>query len=242
MSAIHAPMFSGGSLGDPYWDNVVLLLHFNGTDESTTFVDEKLHSISAVGNAQIDTSVSKFGGASGKFDGTGDYLSTPDSNDLDLGDVFTAEWFVKSSTNSLGYAFNKGKYIVPFGGGWEAVTLCVRGNIVYFRGAGYTEQSISPAFDDFILDDWNHIAVVRDGSSADVYINGSIAGSATGLVTGVTPDNFPVYIGAFVYYESNGVTPIYECFTGELDELRITKGIARYTSNFTPPTAPFPNS
>src|SRR3990167_7227024 len=67
--------------------NVTLLLHCDGTDASTTFTDNSIssHVTTANGNAQIDTAQSKFGGASGLFDGTGDYLSVPNSDDWDFG-------------------------------------------------------------------------------------------------------------------------------------------------------------
>ena len=70
------------------WDNYTkLLLHFDGTDGSTTFVDSSPSgkTVTAVGNAQIDTAQYKFGGASGLFDGNGDYLSVPDSDDWYFG-------------------------------------------------------------------------------------------------------------------------------------------------------------
>ncbi|MCH7827478.1 MAG: hypothetical protein IIC75_05850 [Bacteroidetes bacterium] len=64
-----------------------LMLHMNGTDTSTVFTDDSAsaHSVTANGNAQIDTAQSVFGGASGLFDGTGDYLSIPDNADFDVG-------------------------------------------------------------------------------------------------------------------------------------------------------------
>ena len=71
----------------------VLLLHCDGTDGATTFTDssDTSHTVTANGNAQIDTDQSKFGGASGLFDGTGDYLSIPDSADWDFG---TGDWTI----------------------------------------------------------------------------------------------------------------------------------------------------
>src|SRR5512139_871383 len=70
------------------------LLHFNGNDGSTTFHDEALNiDWIANGNAQIDTAQSVFGGASGLFDGTGDYLSSADHADWQLdGGSDSNEW------------------------------------------------------------------------------------------------------------------------------------------------------
>ena len=68
------------------------LLHFDGTDASTTFTDESGKTWTAHGNAQIDTAQSVFGGASGYFDGSGDYITTPDRADFDFdGQQFTSD-------------------------------------------------------------------------------------------------------------------------------------------------------
>ncbi|MDI6787615.1 MAG: hypothetical protein QME51_04520, partial [Planctomycetota bacterium] len=73
---------TGDGIDDAY---TKALLHFDGTDASTTFIDESGKIWTRYGNAQIDTAQSKFGGASGLFDGAGDYITTPDHNDFNLG-------------------------------------------------------------------------------------------------------------------------------------------------------------
>src|SRR5262245_32929117 len=79
--------------------NCKVLLHFNGTDTATTITDSNAggsaHTWTAAGNAQIDTAASKFGGASGLFDGTGDWVTTSDHADFTLGSgAFTIDlWF-----------------------------------------------------------------------------------------------------------------------------------------------------
>lgn len=71
----------------------VALLHMNGADASTTFTDESGKTWTANGNAQIDTAQSVFGGASGLFDGTGDFISSADSNDWQFdGGSNSNEW------------------------------------------------------------------------------------------------------------------------------------------------------
>jgi hypothetical protein len=77
---------------------------------------------------------------------------------------------------------------------------------------------------------WNHVAIVRNGSTWTVSINGTSVGTATYSGTVNIPIG-PLEIGWA------GTTDSY--FTGYIDDLRITKGIARYTANFTPPTAAF---
>ena len=89
--------------GDAHFDNVSLLLHCNGSDGSTAFTDSSsnAHSITASGDAQIDTAQSKFGGASGLFDGAGDWLTCPSHSSLNLqtGD-FTLECWIRPSALS----------------------------------------------------------------------------------------------------------------------------------------------
>ena len=85
----------GGGVPDV---NTLLLLHCNGADTSTTFIDSsRSHkTVTPNGNSQIDTAQSKFGGASSLFDGTGDYLSVPDSEDWNFGTgSFTFDFWVR---------------------------------------------------------------------------------------------------------------------------------------------------
>jgi len=82
---------------DPYYNNVSLLLHGDGANGSTTIVDSSTSpkTVTAVGNAQISTAQSKFGGASLAFDGAGDYLTIPDDSSFDFGfNDFTIEGWI----------------------------------------------------------------------------------------------------------------------------------------------------
>ena len=91
------PYYSCGPTNDPYWANVVLLLHMDGTDGSTTFTDSSSYAraMTAAGNAQIDTAEFKFGTASGLFDGTGDSVQTPNGADFQFLGDFTVEAWVR---------------------------------------------------------------------------------------------------------------------------------------------------
>ena len=75
------------TIEDPYADNVSLLLNGNGDNGSTTFTDSSSygHTVTPVGDAPLSTTHSKFGGASMYFDGSGDYLSIPDSDQFEIG-------------------------------------------------------------------------------------------------------------------------------------------------------------
>ena len=82
------------------------LLHFDGADASTTFTDESGKTFTARGNAQLDTAQQKFGTASGLFDGTGDYIDTPDHADWFLGTGdFTIDFWVRFSDVAVDQGF-----------------------------------------------------------------------------------------------------------------------------------------
>ena len=93
-------------MGDPYWSSVSLLLHMNGSNGSTTFTDSSSnnYTVTAYGHAQISTAQSKFGGASGLFDGSVDYIRATPSTNLQFGGDFTLELQV--------YPLGTGDYII----------------------------------------------------------------------------------------------------------------------------------
>ena len=82
------------------------------------------------------------------------------------------------------------------------------------------------------LNTWTHVAVVRSGSTFTVYINGI----ADGIVT--YAGAIPVISGATLFIGT--IDPSVNWLNGYIDELRFSNGIARWTANFTPPTAPYP--
>ena len=87
---------------------------------------------------------------------------------------------------------------------------------------------------------WTHVALVRNSGVISLFVNGikdatTFAYSATIIPN---PDLFdrPILFGKDEMFGSTG-----NYFDGYIDDFRITKSVARYTANFTPPTAPFPN-
>lgn len=218
--------------------NTVLLLHCDGSDGSTTFVDVKGHSISANGNMQIDTAQSKFGGASALFDGTGDYLSVPDSADWAYGSGdFTIEFWYRfnaTPTGSFGSATNNqwfygqrvdaSNYVYVYGYN-NAITFDVwsGSNVVTVQATGLTHDTIA----------FHHCAVVRNGSTFTIYVDGVSKGTAS------TASSLPDLAAALHIGQWPGGGGY---LNGWMDDIRITKGTARYTANFTPPTEAFPDS
>jgi hypothetical protein len=223
---------------DPFRSNVSLLLHGDGANGSTTITDSSPtpKSVTAVGNAQISTAVANpFSSSTGviRFDGTGDYLAanTNAAFGMETSD-FTLEAWIRPDLisgsdrgiidfrNTLGGLVNGGATFIDSTaklGFYDGVT-------VY----GLTGTAVS-------LNTWQHIAFVRLGNTLTVYLNGTQNFTASFNVN--LGSSRPLGIGGSNTNLFKGSSP----FSGYMDEVRITKGVARYTSTFTPPTAPFPD-
>ena len=217
------------TVGDAYWDSVVLACHFDGTNGSTTFTDEKGHTLTAYGNAQVSTAQSKFGGSSAYFDGTGDYLTAADNADFALGaGDFTVEAFVYVTS------FANSPVIVDTrqtaGGAGAAFYLNTSGQPTYFVAAADRLTSVTA----IAQNTWTHVAFVRASGVTKIYIGGVATGTTYSDTLSIT--EYGLTVGATIDYRS--AASGYH-FQGYIDNLRITKGVARYTANFTPPAAAF---
>lgn len=222
---------------DNFFSSVVLLLHCDGPNTSTSFPDISGHTATANGNAQISTANSKFGNSSALFDGVGDWIQFPDSVDWTIGTGdFTFELFVKSAGNGAydqiaGQRDAAGTDLAPF-------TLC-RNNLANTVLLGYRASgggTVSIASTTAVFDNlWHHLAIVRNGTSYKLYIDGVADNSLT------LPSGYSFYDSADVFSIGRAGAYNGQYFAGNIDEVRFTKGVARYTANFTPPTAPFPN-
>ena len=224
--------FGSGAL-----ENVVLAMHMDGTNGSTTFIDSTgKNSPTAINNAQISTAQSKFGGSSAVFDGTGDAISVPSSTNFDLDADFTIEFFVR---------FNGTPAFAEF------ITRCNPGNdttispiVLYYNGtnlrfhasSNYTSWNILSAAGTktFSGNTWYHIAATRQGNTWKTFVDGQTDINSTASGTPIT-SSYPLLIGSADSLSSRYLYSL----NGWIDELRITKGFARYTADFTPPTAPF---
>lgn len=212
--------------GTPAEQQVVALLHMDGDDAATTFTDSSSYTqtFTAGGNTQIDTAQYKFGSASGLFDGTGDTLQMTASPVFALGTAWTAEgWFRQSSSPANGHqaVYYQGNDDYVFYA--RASSSTNNGVFFYFKGTAIRGTT------DLADDTWHHWAMVRDGSTARAFIDGTSVGTASpSWVAASTSDK--VHIGA--QNSSN-------YFKGHMDEVRVTMGLARYTGNFTAPSAAF---
>ena len=216
--------------GDPFFSNVSLLLHMDGTNGSTTFTDSGPNAltVTAVGDAKISTAQSQFGGASAYFDGNGDYLRCLNASLFDFSGDFTIEgWWNFTQVNQY-----QGYTILFCGIELDKCQLATVGNAFQFFWNGpllinhaYTVSSL--------LNTWTHLAITRGGSAIKMWINGVNVASAT---SSASIDLSGIALGS---QQNNG--SFFGYFNGYSDEFRVTKGTARYTATFTP-TGPFPNS
>lgn len=212
-------------IGDQYWERVVLALHFDGANGSTSVIDAAGNAITAVNGASISTAQSKFGGASGLFTSASKaHLSTPFSSKFGLasGD-HTIEFFFRV-TDWYGSPrfFINGGYSISLTQGRLYI-----GSAEYPIGTSeYPNLSqLTP------LNTWAHFALSVINNVGMVFANGNLAvtiSNFSGTVSEQTSGT--IYIGA---------SPSLYGFGGYLDDYRITKGVGRYSATFTPPASAF---
>jgi len=208
--------------------NTSLLLNFTnaGILDNTGRND-----LETVGNAQISTSVKKFGTGSLAFDGTGDYLSIPYNQNFNFGTGdFTVECWANISyvqysaiITSTPVSIVSGNWLLGYSNTANQMAFAIDSGGAAIVGADYTSYANT----------WTHIAVSRSGTTLRMFFNGVQVASVTNSTNFVGAPTTPVVMGR--RYTDNAAYNL----NGYIDDLRITKGVARYTSNFTPPTAAF---
>ena len=224
---------TGSTLGDVYYPQTVLLTPFEGTNGSTSISDlsTRNHSSTFSGSSlSISTSQSKFGSSSlyhNNQSSTTDHVSFGSDSDflINQNTEYTIEfWYRARDTTAsipvLGYGtYSSAIQFQMFATG--------DGVILFKQGSGsWGWGSINITGGTLTVDTWKHIAVVRNAGTLTVYVDGTSIGSAsTGNWGGSTGT---LRIGT--YFGDARAGYFY------MDDLRITKGIARYTGNFTPPT------
>lgn len=214
------PFVIATDFSDPWYESVSLLLPM---DSEAMFTDHSpiISAVTRFGDTKILTTQSKWGNGSAYFDGTGDYLQIPNSTDFNFGSGdFTIECWVCPTQ-----APSPEADIVTSNGASNGCGLRLGGNLfAYFIYSIGGTTSHVPSTQALPLNQWTHLAAVRFGSSAYLFVNGV----PTSKSCGAGSQNYPG-IG-FCVGRNNTNSSWY--FTGYIDELRITKGVARYTSNF----------
>jgi hypothetical protein len=230
-------VLTGTTTGDAYYPQVAALLHFDGVNGSTTITDNSKNNFPATSynGAAISTAQSKFGGASGFFDGTNDYVLIPANNAFTLGGDFTVEcWFYCTAANfSSGLIGLFGRNTYAFNnGGFPRIEFNSVGKPLLNYAANTTIVGTTTV----TVNTWHHIAVVRYSGIIAFYLNGVSQGTATYSTS--IPATYDILIGNAPW--SSVYPNLY--FQGFIDEFRVTNGYARYTGDFTPPTTAFSNT
>jgi hypothetical protein len=206
-----------------------LLIHSNTTNGSTTFVDSGAtdHTITRTG-AVHSTTQNKIGATSIYFDGDGDTITaTGTLGDFNFGSGdFTIDYWQYTSTVTAGdrvYNIGEGDG-PPMQHFVRSATDATEHVKIGFGGTTYRLKSSSNDMQDGA---WHHWAIVRNGASLTMYVDGE--GKDTDAIGGSFDyqTNAPMHLGS--YYTNNSS----ENYTGYLDEFRVSKGIARWTSDFT---------
>jgi hypothetical protein len=207
---------------DPYFEQTKLLLRMTGTDNSTTFLDNSLSPkiITSNNGTKVVTSNSKFNDSSAQFSNSN--LSIPSSSDFNFGTGdFTIEcWAYLNNYGGNGYSHFLSidqQNTFTFKSYSESYYL-------YANNSTAVSTTISP-----ILNAWHHLALVRYGQRLFIFVNGKLKGESIIPQSNTYGSTSGVLIGS-----ANGASGEY--LDGFLNDLRVTKGQARYTVNFTPPS------
>jgi hypothetical protein len=231
---------------DPDFASVSLLLHLDGSNGSTTFTDSSSNAlaVSASGGTTISTAQSKFGGASAVFAGSSSQYLSADNALLNLGsqsNSWTVEhWvYVTSSSGTQPFWSNASSALNTTANAW--LCRCEFSGSLFRIRVSAVNSSFATEFQavtsySYSLNTWYHVAASYDATTLRLFVNGTLVTSHNGFNQGLVlnPPNI-FFLGAGPLFSS----AIY--LTGYIDDFRLTNGVARYTSTFTAPTAPYPD-
>ena len=222
--------------------NTELLLNF----QDSAIPDlSGLNNIDTVGNAKVGASdPTKYGSNAMAFDGSGDYLETPfdDVYAFGTGD-FTVEGWINISTLPTGLYHAP---LVSFGGAnssnlsswiFSYYANSGSGQLIFYRYDGTTETSLTRSWTPN-ANQWYHIAVSRSGTDLRLFVDGVQLGATFTSSLDYSAVGTQGLLVGHIRTGASGST--YSYLDGYADDVRVTKGVARYTSNFTPPTDALP--
>ena len=231
--------------GDSHFPKVEALLPFNGTNgaTSTTDLSDRGHTVTFGGDAEISTAQSKFGGSSLSLDGNGDYVDLPRATNQLVSEDFTIEfWFrINSGAGSETVGLFGSYYTGDGSGEGMLMQSTATYNQVFFQWHygnsdwAYLNQTQGTRTA-LSNNTWYHVAVTRSGNTWRLFLNGTQEDSVT--QSGALSDSgSTTRLGN---YGPSGTAS--HGLNGYIEDFRITRGVARYTSNFTAPTSAHPTS
>lgn len=184
-----------------------------------------MNDLETIGNAQISTSVYKYGTGSMYFDGSS-YLTGKSSTNFSFTGDFTIEcWVYLTTASGTKTIFtNRSSYANPTGLAW--VTQSGSAALSIYTNSGFSAASSTA----ITTNTWTHVALTRSGSTITQWLNGVSVANVT---------NSSSFTDALCYIGANNSAAEY--WPGYIDDFRITNGIARYSNTFTVPTTVFPD-
>lgn len=223
--------FMGGPAGpvDPNFSSVVLLCHLDGSDGGTTFTDDGPNNETATNSgADTATGTKKYGTASLRLDSQFDYISFPLTNIAFGNGDFTIEGWMNYPTisaSNFGQLMNTGTSATNF------ILSCGS------SGLGGTDDKLNYWTTSGVVVStstvtggaWHHFAITRSGTTLRLFVDGTLE------ATGTDAQNHggsAINLG-YQYHRIDA--------TSYLDDVRITKGVCRYTATFTAPTEAYPD-
>jgi hypothetical protein len=210
--------------------NTNLLLSFSNAG---IYDSAAMNDVITVGSAQASTSVVKYGISSLKFNGTTDYLTIPYGNfafEFGSGNYTIEFWLYALATTGSSTVFAKGN---PGSISTDFCSIEFQGNQLQHYVCAYSAGApVCAAVGITWANTWHHVAVVRNVNTWTMYVDGvaqATTVTSASTITATTSPN-PSYMATSTYSTSR-------YFSGYIDDFRVTKGYARYTTAFTPPTA-----
>jgi len=213
------------------YGGVKSLLHFDGADASTTFTDVSGKTWTKYNHAQIDTAQSVFGGASGLFDGTDDYIDTPDHADFAVGSGdFEFEFRVRPSALQNNTILGQNKSDLSFANTSFRIGLYDTGEIWAAINSGGTGYVVTSGINVYAANTWYTVSFSRYNNILYLRIDGVAYDTLD--VTGITVNNSAYKMAIGRSGEYNG-----SYFNGWIDEFYFSKGVAIHTADYTPEIA-----
>lgn len=208
------------AIDSTYFANVVLAMHMNDIG----LTDSKGHAVTLNGNVARSATQSKFGGYSAYFDGTDDYLLVNGGSDFDLssGNWTVETWLYRTTSGASQTILN----LAAAAGANSGLNFWINSSnqLVQDNGVtGTTAAGTVPA------NQWTHVAACRNAGATQLFIDGTPVGSTIAQAPNTAAY---AYIGITSFASTSD-------YTGYMDDLLITKGVAKYTGAFSVPTSPF---
>lgn len=217
---------------DPNFEDVSLLIR----GDTQTDLSSNAHTLTFTGATANDTSPVKFSTGSLYFDGSGDYITVPDAAAPDnTWDDWTIEFWFNSAASGYQMFFGT----IPSNG--DVTFSAIHGykntdNKVYFTVSDGVQELYFATTSAVSTGTWYHYAATRQGNTVRFFLDGVLQSSQTFSASLYNPTN-PFRIGRSGNYTNNNAYN----YNGNIEDFRITKGVARYTAAFTPPTASLPD-